>query len=55
MTDYGYDPEDTHENIHIHRRERHYKGHKLAVAVGHNKSQRQNGAETLKRKRGKVG
>lgn len=54
MTDYGYDPDETHENMHIHRWERHYKGHKLAVAVGHNKTQRKNGAETLRRERGRV-
>jgi hypothetical protein len=38
MANYGYDPEETHESMHIHRRERHYGGHKLAVAVGHNRA-----------------
>ena len=40
MTDYGEEFEETHENMHIRRRERRYRGHKLAVAVGHNKAQR---------------
>lgn len=50
MTDYGHDPEETHENMHIHRRERHYNGHKLAVAVGHNKIMRAQGGESAKPK-----
>lgn len=37
MTDYGEEFEENHGNMHIHRRERRYNGHKLAVAVGHNK------------------
>lgn len=37
MTNYGEEFEENHENMHIRRKERYYKGHKLAVAVGHNK------------------
>ncbi len=40
MTNYGFDPDDVHENMHMRRRERRYNGHKLAVAVGHNKKLR---------------
>ncbi len=40
MTNYGFDPDDIHESMHIRRRERRYNGHKLAVAVGHNKKLR---------------
>lgn len=54
MTNYGYDTEETHENMHIHRRERHYSGHKLAVAVGHNKLLRtQAGKEKIKESKSK--
>lgn len=54
MSHYGSDPEDIHESMHIHRRERHYNSHKLAVAVGHNRSQRKNNSELIKRKPKKV-
>jgi hypothetical protein len=54
MVDYGMDFEETHENMHIHRRERHYSGHKLAVAVGHNKFLRAHGGESTKAKGKKV-
>lgn len=50
MTDYGEDIEDTHESMHMRRRERHYSGHKLAVGVGHNKLMRAHGSESTKRK-----
>ncbi len=50
MTNYGYEPEETHENMHIHRRERRYRGHKLAVAVGHNKIERAHASGSIKRK-----
>ena len=49
MADYGHDPEDTHENMHMYRRERQYRGHKLAVGVGHNKFLRSHGGESMKR------
>jgi hypothetical protein len=55
MADYGNEFEETHESMHIHRRERHYNGHKLAVAVGHNKAMRASGGgESTKRKNKKV-
>ena len=31
---YGMEYEEIHENIHIHRRERKYRLHKIAVGVG---------------------
>lgn len=50
MTDYGLDPEDTHENMHMYRRERRYRNHKLAVAVGNHKVQGAHRRESKKRK-----
>lgn len=37
MTKYGSTFDDTHESMRLHRRERRYRGHKLAVAIGHNR------------------
>lgn len=31
---YGMEYEETHENMHTHRRERKYKSHKIAVGAG---------------------
>lgn len=50
MTKYGEDFEDTHESMRLHRRERHYSGHKLAVGVGHNKLMRAQNGGAMKRK-----
>lgn len=50
MTDYGEEFEENHESMHMYRRERHYNGHKLAVAVGHNKFMRAHGGESTKSK-----
>ena len=49
MTDYGRDPEEIHENMHMYRHERHYRGHKIAVGVGHNRAMRKIGGESTKR------
>lgn len=49
MTDYGEDFEDTHESMHMRRRERHYNGHKLARAIGHNQKIRKEGGEAKSR------
>jgi hypothetical protein len=54
MTNYGEEFEENHESMHMHRRERHYNGHKLAVAVGHNKAMRAKDGESTKRKHKKV-
>lgn len=40
MAKFGWDKEDTHESMHMYRRYRKYKGHKLAMAVGLRKKQR---------------
>jgi len=49
MTHYGEEFEDTHESMRLHRRERRYNGHKLAVGVGHNKLQRAGRSGSAKR------
>lgn len=48
MAKFGFDKEDTHESMHMYRRLRKYKDHKLAVAVGLRKKQRTLRARSLK-------
>lgn len=55
MADYGFDPEDTHESMHMYRHERHFRGHKLSRAVGHNKIMRAQGYESTKPHHKKAG
>jgi ribosomal protein S14 len=44
---FGKDPEDTHENMHMYRRERKFNGHKLARAVGLSRTKFRNAATPL--------
>ncbi len=40
MTNYGHDYEDVHENMHMYRKERKYKGRKLSAAIHRNELER---------------